>query len=511
MSQSQLSQKWNGPRIAIFTFIGIALLIIGICLGLGIAGESSFLPELSPQLKVTATPVSDSSTHPVLTGGLSFEQQDARTQSTNLIEVAKLARPAVVNISTTGTAKTPESSRSPFFDDPFFRRFFGDEFERRFEPPPSPRQEGGGSGVIVSDDGYIITNNHVIENSEAIQVLLSDKRTFTAEVIGTDPKTDLALLKIDANDLPVLSWGDSRQLQVGEIVMAVGNPFGLSQTVTMGIVSAVGRANVGIVDYEDFIQTDAAINPGNSGGALVNLQGEMIGINTAIFSRSGGYMGIGFAIPSNMAKSIQTSLIEHGKVVRGWLGVSIQDLTPDLQTQFDTPDTQGALVSEVMEDSPAKKAGIQRGDIIRIYDSHTVADTRHLRSLVAESVPNSPVKIQVLRDGTSREIDVTLSEMPKDLRALASTGELRGNHALAGIAVESMSRGERGVKVTNVEPGSAATRAGIREGDIILEINREAVNNTDDFQRLTGKLGSKDKILLLIQRGRSTIFLSVTP
>ncbi len=511
MSQSQLSQRWNGRRIAIFTFIGIALLIAGICLGLGIAGESRFLPGLSPQWKVTATPVSDSSTHPVLTGGLSFEQQDAQTQSTNLIEVAKLARPAVVNISTTGTAKTPESLRSPFFDDPFFRRFFGDEFERRFEPPPSPRQEGGGSGVIVSEDGYIITNNHVIENSEAIQVLLSDKRTFPAEVIGTDPKTDLALLKIDAKDLPVLSWGDSRQLQVGEIVMAVGNPFGLSQTVTMGIVSAVGRANVGIVDYEDFIQTDAAINPGNSGGALVNLQGELIGINTAIFSRSGGYMGIGFAIPSNMAKSIQASLIEHGKVVRGWLGVSIQDLTPDLQAQFDTPDTQGALVSEVMEDSPAKKAGIQRGDIIRIYDSQTVADTRHLRSLVAESVPNSPVKIQVLRDGTSREIDVTLSEMPKDLRALASTGELRGNHALAGIAVESMSRGERGVKVTNVEPGSAATRAGIREGDIILEINREAVNNADDFQRLTGKIGSKDRILLLIQRGRSTIFLSVIP
>ncbi|GJL58544.1 MAG: MucD protein [Nitrospirales bacterium] len=511
MSQSQLSQRWNGQRIAIFTFIGIALLIAGICLGLGIAGETSFLPGLSPQLKVTATPVSDSSTHPVLTGGLSFGQQDAQTQSTNLIEVAKLARPAVVNISTTGTAKTPESLRSPFFDDPFFRRFFGDEFERRFEPPPSPRQEGGGSGVIVSDDGYIITNNHVIENSEAIQVLLSDKRTFTAEVIGTDPKTDLALLKIDANDLPVLSWGDSRQLQVGEIVMAVGNPFGLSQTVTMGIVSAVGRANVGIVDYEDFIQTDAAINPGNSGGALVNLQGELIGINTAIFSRSGGYMGIGFAIPSNMAKSIQASLIEHGNVVRGWLGVSIQDLTPDLQAQFDTPDTQGALVSEVMEDSPAKKAGIQRGDIIRIYDSQTVADTRHLRSLVAESVPNSPVKLQVLRDGTPREIDVTLSEMPKDLRAFASTGELRGNHALAGISVESMPIGERGVKVTKVEPENAATRAGIREGDIILEINREAVDNADDFQRLTGELGSKDRILLLIQRGRSTIFLSVTP
>ncbi|MGB5055134.1 MAG: DegQ family serine endoprotease [Nitrospirales bacterium] len=511
MSQSQLSQRWNGRRVGTFTFIGIGLLIAGICLGLGIAGDSSLLPGLSPQLKVSGTPLSDSSSQALVSGAQPLGQQDAQAQSTALIQVAKLARPAVVNIAISGAAKSPEPLQSPFFDNPFFRRFFGDEFEWRFEPPPSPRQEGGGSGVIVSPDGYIITNNHVIENSDAIQVLLSDKRTFTAKVIGTDPKTDLALLKIDAKGLPVLSWGDSQQLQVGEIVMAVGNPFGLSQTVTMGIVSAVGRANVGIVDYEDFIQTDAAINPGNSGGALVNLQGELIGINTAIFSRSGGYMGIGFAIPSNMAKSIQSSLIQHGKVVRGWLGVSIQDLTPDLQAQFDTPDTQGALVSEVMEDSPAKKAAIQRGDIIRKYDSQTVTDTRHLRSLVAESVPNSPVTLHVLRDGTPRELQVTLSEMPKDVRALASTGEVRGHHALSGITVESMPLGERGMKVTKVDPESTAFRAGIREGDIILEINREAVNNADDFQRLTGQLESKDRVLLLLQRGRSTIFFSVTP
>lgn len=494
-----------------FTFIGIGLLIAGICLGLGIAGDSSLLPGGQPQLKVSATPLSDSSPRPVLTGGLSFGQQDIQAQSGTLIQVAKKARPAVVNISTTGPRKSQESFQSPFFDDPFFRRFFGEEFERRFEQSPSPRQEAGGSGVIVSDEGYIITNNHVIENGDEIQVLLSDKRTFTAEVIGTDPKTDLALLKIDAEDLPVLSWGNSRDLQVGEIVMAIGNPFGLSQTVTMGIVSAVGRANVGIVDYEDFIQTDAAINPGNSGGALVNLKGELIGINTAIFSRSGGYMGIGFAIPSNMAQSIQTSLIQHGKVVRGWLGVSIQDLTPDLQAQFDTPDTEGALVSEVLDDSPAKKAGIQRGDIIRKYDSQPVEDTRHLRSLVAESVPNASVKLHVLRDGDQHELTVTLAEMPKDVEVLASTGEVKGNHALAGITVEPVGAGKKGVKVTKVAPASPATRAGIREGDFILEINRETVKNMSDFQQLTGKLESNDRVLLLLQRGQSTIFLSVTP
>ncbi|MEX2493680.1 MAG: Do family serine endopeptidase [Nitrospirales bacterium] len=386
-----------------------------------------------------------------------------------------------------------------------------EEFEKKFKQQEFPPQQGSGSGVIVRKDGYIITNNHVVESGDKIQVTLSDKRNFTAEVVGTDPKTDLALIKIDADDLPVLAWGDSQQLEVGEIVMAVGNPFGLTQTVTMGIVSAVGRANVGIVDYEDFIQTDAAINPGNSGGALVNLKGELIGINTAIFSRSGGYMGIGFAIPSNMAQTIQTSLIDHGKVVRGWLGVSIQDLTPDLQDQFESPDLQGALVSEVINDSPAQQAGIQRGDIIRQFDSKTVKDTHHLRSLVAESVPNAPVEVQVFRRSENHELIVTIQEMPQDIVGKATTDAPQGSHALAGVIVESTSSGDKGVTVTKVESGSPAERAGIQKGDHILEINREAVKDVTDFQQLTGKLGGKDKILLLLQRGRSTIFLSITP
>jgi len=492
-------------------FIGIGILILGMVLGVGLASDLSLLSTEFLQAQAETPAASGLDQAPLLSEALLVGQQGAALQNASFTQVAKMARPAVVNISTMVKAESRAPMRSPFFDDPFFRRFFGDEFERRFQPDELPPQQGTGSGVIVSQDGYIITNNHVVEQGDDIQVTLSDKRNFTAEVVGADPKTDLALLKIDAKDLPVLPWGDSSALQVGEIVLAIGNPFGLSQTVTMGIVSAVGRANVGIVDYEDFIQTDAAINPGNSGGALVNLKGELIGINTAIFSRSGGYMGIGFAIPSKMAKFIHTSLAEYGKVIRGWLGVSIQDLTTDLQTQFEAPDTQGALVSEVVNESPAEQAGFKRGDIIRTYDSHAVKDTRQLRALVAESLPNASVKIQVLREGEQKELTVTIREMPQDMMTSTLGGEARGKHALTEIIVKPPSRGETGVEVTDVKAGSAASRAGIREGDIIREINRQVVKDIDDFQRVTSKLGADDRVLLLLQRGRGTIFLMITP
>lgn len=508
MNNAQALIQNNRRNQVIFTIIGIGLLLTGIFWGLGIAEDFTLGEQDTHSIENRE---SQPLAKPALTRMPIMGDTDIQTQNDTLIRVAKLAQPAVVNISTSLTATDQGSMQSPFFDDPLFRRFFGEEFERRIPPQDIPQQQGTGSGVIVRDDGYIITNNHVVEAGDEFQVTLSDKRSFKGELVGTDPKTDLALLKIDADNLPVLSWGNSRDLQVGEIVMAIGSPFGLTQTVTMGIVSAVGRANVGIVDYEDFIQTDAAINPGNSGGALVNLKGELIGINTAIFSRSGGYMGIGFAIPSNMAKSIQSNLVEHGKVVRGWLGVSIQDLTPDLKDQFNTPDTQGALVSEVIEESPAEKAGIQRGDIIRHYESETVTDTRHLRSLVAESLPKAHIKLQVLRDGKEKILKVTIAEMPKDMSTLASTGKSSGEHALAGITVEPSSSQEKGVKVTNVDPKSPANRSGIREGDIILEINRQTVTDIADFERLTRKLGPQDKTLLLLQRGRSTIFLSINP
>ncbi|WP_455376940.1 DegQ family serine endoprotease [Petrachloros mirabilis] len=440
--------------------------------------------------------------------------------SETFISVAKQAKASVVNVSS--TRKVVEGKRffespSPF-DDPFFRRFFGEEFERRFRQPKEFRQEGMGSGVIVREDGYIVTNNHVIEQAGDIEVSLADKRKFKAKVVGTDPKTDLAVLKIEASGLPKLPWADSAGLEVGEMVLAVGNPFGLTQTVTMGIVSAVGRANVGIVDYEDFIQTDAAINPGNSGGALVNLKGELIGINTAIFTRTGGYMGIGFAIPSNMVKTVMDSLIKHGKVVRGWLGVSIQEVTPDLAKEFGVSDTKGALISDVLEDSPASRAGFERGDVIIEYDGKPVTDPTRLRSLVADSAPGTRVTITIARDRQKKALEVTLGELPKDLTAFRATGEAKGDHALTGVDVRPLAgddtreRGfKHGVVVRRVDPDSPAARAGLQTDDVIREMNRKPIRSIEDFQQIVRKLGPRDKVLLLVSRETATIFLVIAP
>lgn len=327
----------------------------------------------------------------------------------------------------------------------------------------------------------------------------------------------MAVIKIEATGLSALPWGDSSQLQVGELVLAVGNPFGLNQTVTMGIISAVGRANMGIVDYEDFIQTDAAINPGNSGGALVNLKGELIGINTAIFSRTGGYMGIGFAIPSRMAKNVMDHLIRHGKVVRGWLGISIQEMTDALAKEFGAPDTTGALVAEVMDESPARKAGLERGDIIRTYGGTEVKDAAHLRTLVAESAPGRQVVLTVWREKRSRSMEVTLGELPKELGARRRSDEAKGEHALAGVAVESLSREDLkglrlkgGVAVRRIDPESQAAESGLREGDVIREVNRKPVKSVEDFERIVRTLSPKERVLLLITRGQATMFLTIT-
>ncbi|MDH5641572.1 MAG: Do family serine endopeptidase, partial [Nitrospira sp.] len=379
---------------------------------------------------------------------------------------------------------------------------------------------GLGSGVIVRSDGYIITNNHVVEGADELMVSLPDKRTFKAKVIGADPKTDVAVIKIEAANLPVLPWGDASQLQVGEMVLAVGNPFGLSQTVTMGIISAVGRANMGIVDYEDFIQTDAAINPGNSGGALVNLKGELIGINSAIFTQSGGYMGIGFAIPSNMANSVMQSLLKHGKVVRGWIGVSIQEITPDLAKEFGTTGTTGALVTDVMDDSPASKAKLERGDIITAYNNTAIRDPGHFRSLVAETAPGATVTISIFREKTTQDIKVTIGELPKELTKTSSRNAEsgKGEHALAGVTVENLtnqtgkfgrSKVRGGVVVSDIASESLAEQAGLRIGDIIHEINRKPVKDIREFERLTRQLTSKTPVLLLMTRGNTTIFLSI--
>lgn len=485
-------------RVAVALLCGSTLLVSG----MNVFSSASDVAE-SPPSKITA----QFTNVPSLEGPLSGQP---------FVPIAKLAKASVVNVSSVKKAKQEgQSFQSPFFDDPFFRRFFGEEFERRMPAPREFQQQGLGSGVIVTSDGYIITNNHVVEGADELNVSLPDKRTFKAKVIGTDPKTDLAVIKIDVSNLPALPWGDASQLEVGEMVLAVGNPFGLSQTVTMGIISAIGRANVGIVDYEDFIQTDAAINPGNSGGALVNLKGELIGINTAIFSQSGGYMGIGFAIPSTMAKSVMQSLIKHGKVIRGWIGLSIQDVTPDLAKEFGATESKGALVGDVLEDSPASKAKIERGDIITTYDGVTVRDSNHLRGLVADTAPGTIAHLSVLRNKKTVDLNITIGELPKELDKASRDGSGKGDHALAGLTVENVRQSGRskmssGVVVTDIEPDSSAERAGLQKGDVIREINRKPVKDVKDFERLTSQLSPRSPVLVLVKRGNSTIFLSIS-
>jgi len=432
--------------------------------------------------------------------------------------VADLAKASVVNISSRARARKT-NEKSPLLGDPLMRRFFGEEFERRV--PDAPVQ-GMGSGVIISADGYIVTNNHVIDGADDIRVLLPDKRTFRAKIIGTDPPSDVAVIKIDAPRLRPLPWADSKRLRVGELVLAVGNPFGLNETVTMGIISAVGRANMGIVDYEDFIQTDAAINPGNSGGALVNLNGELMGINTAIFSQSGGSLGIGFAIPSNLAKGVLTSLIQHGKVIRGWMGVSIQDLTEDLAKNLGAREPKGALVAEVLDGSPASKGKLEPGEIIVDFNGHAVTDGAQLRSLVAETPPGTQVKVTVLKDGRPRQVTMTIGELPSEVtkpsrQVHEDAGH--GEHALVGVTVEPapsehsgfFRRKESGVVVSDIEPESPAERAGLRPGDVIREINRLPVKSVRDFEQATRNLNPGDRALVLVKRGEASTFLSINP
>ena len=430
-----------------------------------------------------------------------------------MAEVAAAVKPAVVNISSTHTVKT-QGIANPFNNDPLFKRFFGDQFGG-FGQPREFKQAGLGSGVIVNKDGYILTNNHVIKDADEIKIRLSDKREFKGTVIGTDPKTDLAVVKIEAHNLPVLKLGDSEHLKVGETVLAVGIPFGLNQTVTSGIVSAVGRADVGIADFEDFIQTDAAINPGNSGGALVNIHGELIGINTAIFSTSGGYQGIGFAIPSNIAKVVMTSLIKSGKVVRGWLGVSIQPVTPELAKQFNIKEGKGVLVGDVTEDSPAEKAGMKRGDVISEYNGNSITDPAMLRNLVAGTAPNTAVSIMLLRGGKPHTVRVTVGELPASLQKIGKEYD----NLLKGVQVQDLTPEIRkelnipkqvnGVIVSNIEEGSAVEGI-LTRGDILLQINKHGIGSLNDYEKVASGVKSNENILLLIFRNGSTFYATVS-
>ncbi len=430
-----------------------------------------------------------------------------------MAEVVAAVKPAIVNISSTRTIKS-QGIPHPFLNDPMLRRFFGDEYGG-LEKPKEFKQASLGSGVIADKDGYILTNNHVVKDADDIKIRLSDKREFKGKVLGTDPKTDLAIIKIEAHNLPVIKMGDSDKMRVGETVIAIGNPFGLNQTVTSGIVSAMGRANVGIADYEDFIQTDAAINPGNSGGALVNVRGELIGINTAIFSTSGGYQGIGFAIPSNMAKVVMDSLIKNGKVVRGWLGVSIQPVTPDLAKQFGLKEEKGALVGDVIEDGPAEKSGIQRGDVIVEYEGKEVTDPVGLRNMVAGTSPDKQVMIKVLRAGSPITMNIVIAELPANLIKTAKEFD----NLLKGVQVQDVSpeikkklnipKHATGVIVTGIEEGSTAEGI-LAQGDILLEINRKKISSLKDYEMVASKIKSGEDILLLIFRNGSTIYLTLS-
>lgn len=423
-------------------------------------------------------------------------------------EIVEAVRPAIVNISTTRIIKVRENI-NPFFDDPFFRRFFGD----KFRTPKERKAANLGSGVIIDSRGYILTANHVIQGAEEIRVNLSDKREFKGKIIGTDAMTDIGVVKIEAENLPTIKLGDSEKLRVGETVLAIGSPYGLSQTVTMGIVSAVGRANVGIADYEDFIQTDAAINPGNSGGALVNVKGELVGINTAIFSTSGGYQGIGFAVPINMARTVMDSLIKEGKVIRGWLGITIQSLTPELAEQFNIKDERGVLVGDVVEGSPAEKAGLEQGDVIIEYNGKKVEEPNQLRNMVANTLPGKEVEIKIIRDKHKYTKRIVITELPSDMQKL-SKGEY--NNLLNGVTVSDLTpdiysnynipKKIKGVIITQIEADSPAD-AVLNEGDIIREINRNPVTNTKEYELIVSKIKPGDDIILLIFRGGTSSFV----
>lgn len=433
--------------------------------------------------------------------------------------VLKPALAAVVNISSSRIVKTPSGPSSPFFEDPFFRQFFGDQFFRQM--PREQREHSLGSGVIVSEDGYILTNNHVVDKATDIKIALPNKREFKGKVVGSDPKTDVAVVKISATGLPTLAFGDSDKLQVGDYVFAIGDPFGIGETATMGIVSAKGRGGLAIEDYEDFIQTDAAINPGNSGGALINARGELIGINTAILAgNGGGNQGIGFAIPISMAHRVMDQILKNGKVTRGYLGVAIQDMNPDLAKAFKAPEGKGALVGDVSSDGPGAKAGLQKGDVIEEIDGQTVTGVNDLRLRIASTAPGTTVHLKLLRNGEPRDMAVLLGQLPEK----ANEGPLSGSESegtpMKGVQVDELTPQLRreldlspnihGVVVTDVSPDSPAADAGLRRGDVIEEVNRKPVDSVSEYRGALRRAGDQS-LVLLVSRNGNTTFIVVEP
>lgn len=471
------------------------LLATGVVGGLSInsmGGDSVDMATSRPMVsQVSASPVS------------------AQDETHKVADIAELAVKSVVSIS---SEQVQKMSMQSMRGNRLFEQFFGPGMRQL---PQERRAQGTGSGVIVSADGVVLTNNHVVENAENIRVTLSDGREFPGEVLGTDPASDLAVLKLrgKVGELTPVRIGDSDSLRLGEVVLAIGNPFGVGQTVTMGIVSAKGRADVGIVDYEDFIQTDAAINPGNSGGALVNMRGELVGINTAILSRSGGYQGIGFAIPSNMAGRVKDSIVKSGKVSRGWLGVGIQDINADLASALKLSDSRGVLISDVMDGGPAAKAGLKQGDVVRKIDGRVVNSTGALRNAIAAAGANQKIGIEIVRDGQTKTLSALLGE--KEVPKLASEGGIASDQKL-GLALLDLDanlrqrlevpKGVDGAVVRGVAPGSRADKAGLRPGDVIVAVGNRRVGSAKVIeQRLHSSKGS---VPILVQRNGRALYLA---
>jgi serine protease Do len=425
--------------------------------------------------------------------------------------VLKKVLPSVVNISSSKVVKSPQMDSQL---DPFFRQFFGNG-ESPFAVPKDRREKSLGSGVIVSPEGYILTNNHVVDGATDVRVTLSDKRELQARVVGTDPKTDIAVLKIDASNLQPITLGDSTKVEVGDTALAIGDPFGVGQTVTRGIISAKGRGNLGIEDYEDFLQTDAPINPGNSGGALINDRGELVGINTAIIGESGGSQGIGFAVPVNLAHNVMDQILKNGKVVRAYMGILPQDMTPEMAKAFGEKDARGVVVGDVTPNSPAHEGGIQRGDIILDVNGKPVSDSNQLRMQISMMEPGTKVNLTVLRNGSEKEMSLKLAEMPTETAKAESEGG-ESTKALEGVEVANLTphTAERlglpnsatGVVVADIDPASKLADSGLRKGDVIQEVNHEAVKNVSEFQSAVKKAG--DEPLLLVNRHGQTLFIA---
>jgi len=512
-SNRKLHQHW-----LLLGILGVAVLVVG-----GLAGSALAAKGWSPFQKSSGAPLLLLDNQPRVTQAL--------TLNTGFSAVAKAVTPAVVTVTVSSRVR---ASQSPLLDP--FRDFFGRPDDDEDEDTPLPKRpsvpraapksgrlqpNGFGSGVIVTPDGYILTNNHVVDGAEKVEVGLPDHRTFVAKVVGTDPPSDIAVIKIDATNLPTIPFGDSNSVEVGDLALAVGNPLGIGQTVTMGIISAKGRStrNGGAQSYEDFIQTDAPINRGNSGGALVNLRGELIGIPSQILSQSGGSIGIGFAIPSMMARKVMEDLVKNGKVRRGRLGVEVRQLTPDLAESFSFKGTQGVFVDNVMKDLAAEKAGVKPGDIITEFEGHKIEDPNQFRNLVSQTSPGSTVKFKIWRDGSEHDFSARLVEADDTKEALGKfdnneNNELgTGGGALAGVRVENLTpdrvrqlnlpTSARGVVITEIADESAAADQ-LRRGDVIEEVNREPVTNVQQFNAAMKKAGKKNILLRIVRQGRSS-------